>query len=157
MEKERGEIYCVQLWQNNVGLTFFLSLMELLPRTMILHPVSASSCLAVSPRGPRILPTKLYCRYRGRNKTGEAMVNTQFERLRHLHFLDVSIWNQTTVQKGLLSDWNPSITRADLQFHLELEAHAHKHRHTQSTLCSSCSSYVAEESKWISSVLCESK
>lgn len=42
------------------GLTFFLSLIELLPRTMILHPVSASNCLAVSPRGPRILPTKLY-------------------------------------------------------------------------------------------------
>lgn len=41
--------------------TFFLSLIELLPRTMILHPVSASNCLAVSPRGPRILPTKLYC------------------------------------------------------------------------------------------------
>lgn len=48
-------------------LTFFLSLMELLPRTMILHPVSASSCLAVSPRGPRILPTKLYWKYRETN------------------------------------------------------------------------------------------
>lgn len=47
-------------------LTFFLSLMELFPRTMILHPVSASNCLAVSPRGPRILPTKLYCRQRER-------------------------------------------------------------------------------------------
>lgn len=42
-------------------LTFFLSLMEPLPRTIILQPVSASSCLAVSPRGPRILPTKLNC------------------------------------------------------------------------------------------------
>lgn len=41
------------------GLTFFLSLIEPLPRTIILHPVSASSCLAVSPLGPRILPTKL--------------------------------------------------------------------------------------------------
>lgn len=49
-------------------LTFFLSLMELFPRTMILHPVSASNCLAVSPRGPRILPTKLYCRKRERKK-----------------------------------------------------------------------------------------
>lgn len=39
--------------------TFFLSLMEPFPRTMILQPVSDSSCLAVSPRGPRILPTKL--------------------------------------------------------------------------------------------------
>lgn len=43
------------------ALTFFLSLMEPLPLTMILHPVSASSCLAVSPRGPRIRPTKLNC------------------------------------------------------------------------------------------------
>lgn len=43
-------------------LTFFLSLMEPLPRTIILQPVSASSCLAVSPRGPRILPTKLNCK-----------------------------------------------------------------------------------------------
>lgn len=42
-------------------LTFFLSLMEPLPLTMILHPVSASSCLAVRPRGPRIRPTKLNC------------------------------------------------------------------------------------------------
>lgn len=50
-------------------LTFFLSLMELFPRTMILHPVSASNCLAVSPRGPRILPTKLYCRKRERKKS----------------------------------------------------------------------------------------
>lgn len=41
--------------------TFFLSLMEPFPRTIILQPVSASSCLAVSPRGPRILPTKLNC------------------------------------------------------------------------------------------------
>lgn len=40
-------------------LTFFLSLIEPFPRTIILHPVSASSCLAVSPLGPRILPTKL--------------------------------------------------------------------------------------------------
>lgn len=44
-------------------LTFFLSLMEPLPRTIILQPVSASSCLAVSPRGPRILPTKLNCKH----------------------------------------------------------------------------------------------
>lgn len=44
-----------------VDLTFFLSLMEPFPLTMILHPVSASSCLAVSPRGPKIRPTKLNC------------------------------------------------------------------------------------------------
>lgn len=36
-----------------------MSLMEPFPRTMILQPVSDSSCLAVSPRGPKILPTKL--------------------------------------------------------------------------------------------------
>src|SRR4029434_8630667 len=43
-------------------LTFFLSLMEPFPRTIILQPVSASSCFAVKPRGPRILPTKLNCK-----------------------------------------------------------------------------------------------
>lgn len=48
--------------------TFFLSLMEPFPRTMILQPVSASSCLAVSPRGPRILPTKLNYIKRAKNK-----------------------------------------------------------------------------------------
>lgn len=51
------ERWCVYVYV----LTFFLSLMEPLPLTMILHPVSASSCLAVSPRGPRIRPTKLNC------------------------------------------------------------------------------------------------
>lgn len=35
--------------------------MEPFPRTMILHFVSCSNCLAVSPRGPSNLPTKLYC------------------------------------------------------------------------------------------------
>lgn len=29
---------------------------------MILQPVSCSNCFAVIPRGPRILPTKLYCK-----------------------------------------------------------------------------------------------
>lgn len=33
--------------------------MEPLPLTIILHPVSCSSCFAVIPRGPNILPTKL--------------------------------------------------------------------------------------------------
>jgi hypothetical protein len=47
-------------------LTFFLSLIEPLPLTMILQPVSCSSCLAVIPRGPNILPTKLNCK--GRQK-----------------------------------------------------------------------------------------
>jgi len=41
--------------------TFCLSLIEPLPRTIILQPVSFSSCLAVKPRGPSILPTKLNC------------------------------------------------------------------------------------------------
>lgn len=41
------------------NFTFFLSLIEPFPRTIILHPVSCSNCLAVIPRGPRILPTKL--------------------------------------------------------------------------------------------------
>lgn len=44
-------------------LTFFLSLIDPFPRTMILHPVSCSNCFAVMPRGPRILPTKLNCNY----------------------------------------------------------------------------------------------
>lgn len=42
-------------------LAFFLSRMEPFPLTMILHPVSCSSCFAVIPRGPSILPTKLNC------------------------------------------------------------------------------------------------
>ena len=41
--------------------TFCLSLIEPLPRTIILQPVSFSSCLAVRPRGPSIRPTKLNC------------------------------------------------------------------------------------------------
>lgn len=40
-------------------LTFFLSRMEPFPLTMILQPVSCSSCLAVIPLGPNIRPTKL--------------------------------------------------------------------------------------------------
>ena len=43
-------------------LTFFLSLMEPLPRTIILQPVSCSNCLVVMPRGPKIRPTKLNCK-----------------------------------------------------------------------------------------------
>ena len=43
-------------WQ---WLTFFLSRIDPFPRTMILQPVSLSNCLAVIPRGPNILPTKL--------------------------------------------------------------------------------------------------
>ena len=40
-------------------LTFNLSLIEPLPRTIILHPVYCSNSLAVIPRGPNIRPTKL--------------------------------------------------------------------------------------------------
>lgn len=46
----------------SVFLTFFLSLMEPFPRTMILQPVSCSSCFAVIPLGPSIRPTKLNCK-----------------------------------------------------------------------------------------------
>jgi len=42
-------------------VTFFVSRNEPRPRTMILQPVSCSSCLAVIPRGPRMRPTKLNC------------------------------------------------------------------------------------------------
>lgn len=47
-----------------IQLTFFLSLIDPLPLTMILQPVSCSSCFAVMPRGPNILPTKLNCKKR---------------------------------------------------------------------------------------------
>ena len=40
-------------------ITFFLSLMDPLPRTITLQPVSCSNCLAVNPRGPKMRPTKL--------------------------------------------------------------------------------------------------
>ena len=43
-------------------LTLVLSLMDPLPLTKILQPVSCSNCLAVIPLGPRILPTKLNCK-----------------------------------------------------------------------------------------------
>lgn len=46
------------------NITFFLSLIEPLPLTIILHPVSCSNCFAVIPLGPRILPTKLNCNKR---------------------------------------------------------------------------------------------
>lgn len=42
------------------ALTFFLSRIDPLPRTIILHPVSCSNCFAVRPRGPKMRPTKLY-------------------------------------------------------------------------------------------------
>lgn len=55
----RNQNYATETILPLQDLTFFLSLIEPFPRTIILHPVSASSCLAVSPLGPRILPTKL--------------------------------------------------------------------------------------------------
>ena len=48
-------------------LTFFLSLMEPFPRTIILQPVSCSNCLVVMPRGPKIRPTKLNCKWKSEN------------------------------------------------------------------------------------------
>ncbi len=45
--------------ENLLQLTFFLSRIDPFPRTIILHPVSCSSCFAVMPLGPNILPTKL--------------------------------------------------------------------------------------------------
>lgn len=46
-------------WSWSIVHTFFLSLIDPFPRTIILQPVSCSNCLAVIPLGPRILPTKL--------------------------------------------------------------------------------------------------
>ena len=52
---------------NPPGHTFFLSLIEPFPRTIILQPVSLSNCLAVIPRGPRIRPTKLNYKHKRAN------------------------------------------------------------------------------------------
>lgn len=52
-----------------VTLTFFLSLIDPLPRTMILQPVNCSNSLAVIPRGPNILPTKLNWKQQKRKYT----------------------------------------------------------------------------------------
>jgi len=49
-----------------------LSRIEPFPRTIILQPVSISSCLAVMPRGPRILPTKLNCTQHRHNAKSQA-------------------------------------------------------------------------------------
>ncbi|EAT40980.1 AAEL007338-PA [Aedes aegypti] len=55
----RSSDRCSQFGLPRLASSFFLSRIEPFPRTIILHPVSCSSCLAVIPRGPRILPTKL--------------------------------------------------------------------------------------------------
>lgn len=52
-------VHGADLWVLGPLLTFFLSLIDPLPLTMILQPVSCSSCLVVIPRGPSIRPTKL--------------------------------------------------------------------------------------------------
>ena len=63
-EKKKKKVQYTTFWIINsfiVVLTFPLSLMDPLPRTMILQPVYCSSSLAVIPRGPSIRPTKLNC------------------------------------------------------------------------------------------------
>ena len=59
-------------------LTFFLSLMEPFPRTIILQPVSCSNCLVVMPRGPKIRPTKLNCKWKSEN-LGHRYLDDIFE------------------------------------------------------------------------------
>lgn len=60
-KKKRGPYITFWIKILPVVLTFPLSLMDPLPRTMILQPVYCSSSLAVIPRGPSIRPTKLNC------------------------------------------------------------------------------------------------
>lgn len=56
-----GKIKSIK-YLHTLEFTFFLSLIEPFPLTMILQPVSCSNCFAVIPLGPRILPTKLNCK-----------------------------------------------------------------------------------------------
>lgn len=72
--------------------TFFLSLIEPFPRTMILHPVSFSNCLAYMPLGPSILPTKLNCKGRGWNTYKRKKLTFKlrnitrgYQRCNHMH------------------------------------------------------------------------
>lgn len=51
-------------------ITFALSLIDPLPSTEILAPVSSCSLLMVFPWGPRIFPTKLNCEV-GKKSAGE--------------------------------------------------------------------------------------
>uniref|UniRef100_A0A2M4CU71 Uncharacterized protein n=1 Tax=Anopheles darlingi TaxID=43151 RepID=A0A2M4CU71_ANODA len=55
----RSSDKCSQFGLPRLASSFFLSRIEPFPRTMILQPVSCSSCFAVIPRGPRMRPTKL--------------------------------------------------------------------------------------------------
>uniref|UniRef100_A0A182U2Y1 Uncharacterized protein n=1 Tax=Anopheles melas TaxID=34690 RepID=A0A182U2Y1_9DIPT len=59
----RSSDRCSQFGLPRFASSFFLSRIEPFPRTMILQPVSCSSCLAVMPRGPRMRPTKLKSGY----------------------------------------------------------------------------------------------
>lgn len=77
-------------------LAFFLSLMELLPRTMILQPVSASSCLAVRPRGPRILPTKLNCEETSKVRENKRVLSVESICISHIWY-EISAENLTRI------------------------------------------------------------
>uniref|UniRef100_A0A182NUP4 Uncharacterized protein n=1 Tax=Anopheles dirus TaxID=7168 RepID=A0A182NUP4_9DIPT len=59
----RSSDRCSQFGLPRFASSFFLSRIEPFPRTMILQPVSCSSCFAVMPRGPRMRPTKLKSGY----------------------------------------------------------------------------------------------
>lgn len=75
--------------------------MDPLPRTMILQPVSASSCLAVRPRGPRILPTKLNCEEPSKGRENESSFSGK-----HLHFTYLlKIWNGSEIICFAVSTW----------------------------------------------------
>lgn len=87
-ERERERVWWIETY------TFFLSLMDPFPRTMILQPVSDSSCLAVSPRGPRILPTKLNCAHTQAPKDRlEGSAAEGATGLSHLGCLELSLYN----------------------------------------------------------------
>lgn len=77
-------MYTKHLCKDN-KFTFFLSLIEPFPLTIILHPVSCSNCLAVIPRGPRILPTKLNC--------NKSKFETIFKEKHHIHILRLQVYD----------------------------------------------------------------
>ena len=54
-----SHLYWIIIYAWSFTLTFFLSLIDPFPLTMILHPVSCSNCFVVMPRGPKMRPTKL--------------------------------------------------------------------------------------------------
>ena len=90
-------------------LTFFLSLIDPFPRTMILQPVSCSSCFVVIPRGPRILPTKLNWKTKAMHI---ELPITSHHRFFYILFMPrLNDFMSRIVQKGLtyiwkLLDWN---------------------------------------------------